>query len=449
MINREKLKIQYKKELETFGKNHPKSKEMYLMAKENLLQGVPLNWMVRWMGGFPIFVEEAKGAHLTCVDGIDYIDFCLGDTGSVVGHGPEAAAKTIAEQFRKGASFMLPTKDAIWNGKELERRFGVKYWQFATSATDANRFALRLARRITGRSKILVFNYCYHGTVDETIASLSQEGNVVTRKGNLGQPIEPSFTTKVVEWNDISALESALKDRDVAAVLAEPVMTNIGVVYPEPGFHDALRKLTKKYDTLLIIDETHTMCAGIGGYTKDNNLNPDMVTLGKFIASGIPAGAYGFSEEIAKKAVVEIESEFGVAKGIGGTLAANALTMAVMRTTLAEILNEDFYNRNIPLAARFNEDVQSVIDEYKLPWSTTQLGCRTEYIFQKEPTKNGSEAAAAKDADLDWYMHLACLNRGIIMTPFHNMALITTATTKADIDKHTVVFREVIKNIID
>ena len=449
MINREKLKKQFELEKKQFEEAHPKSKAMYLEAKNSLLQGVPLNWMVRWMGGFPIFAESAKGVHVTCVDGHDYIDFCLGDTGSLVGHGPEAAAKAIYEQFSQGASFMLPTADAIWNGQELTRRFGMKYWQFATSATDANRFALRLARRVTGRSKILVFNWCYHGTVDETIASLSPEGKVIDRRGNIGQPVPAETTTKVVEWNDIKGLEEALKDRDVAAVLAEPVMTNIGVVFPDPGFHDAMRALTTKYDTVLIIDETHTMCAGVGGYTKDHGLKPDMITCGKFLASGIPAGAYGFTEAFGSKAIKVIESEYGVAKGIGGTLAANALTMAAMRATLSEILTEDFYKRNTPLATKFNEGVQKTIDEFDLPWSTTQLGCRTEYVFSREEARTGTDAYLAKDQDLDWYMHLACLNRGIIMTPFHNMALISNATTQADIDRHTEVFREVISNITD
>ncbi len=449
MINREKMKKQYEIEVKHFEETHQKSKALYLEAKDCLLQGVPLNWMVRWMGGFPISVENAKGVHFTCADGHEYIDFCLGDTGSLVGHGPEAAAKAINEQFGKGASFMLPTKDAIWNGQELSRRFGMKYWQFATSATDANRFAIRLARQITGRSKILVFNWCYHGTVDETIASISTDGKAVTRKGSIGQPVDIALTTKVVEWNDAAALEKALSEGDVAAVLAEPVMTNIGVVFPDPEFHKIMRDLTIKYDTPLIIDETHTMCAGVGGYTGANGLKPDMITCGKYLASGIPAGAYGFTEEFGKKAIKVIEAEFGVAKGIGGTLAANALTMAAMRATLSEILTEDFYTRNTPLAAKFNEGVQNVIDEFDLPWSTTQLGCRTEYVFSKDAAKNGTDAYMAKDQDLDWYMHLACLNRGVLMTPFHNMALITNATTEADIDRHTAVFREVVQNITD
>lgn len=449
MINREKLKKQFEIEMETFEKQHPVSKEMFEKAKANLLQGVPLNWMVRWMGNFPVFIEKAKGAHVTDVDGNEFVDFCLGDTGSLVGHAPQAAKEAILKQFDKGASFMLPTEDAIWVGEELTRRFKVKYWQFSTSATDANRFAIRLARRVTKRSKVLVFNWCYHGTVDETIVSLNPDGTTSARQGNIGYGVDPSVTTKVVEWNDAEALEAALKDEDVAVVMAEPVMTNVGVVFPEPGFHKTLRELTRKYGTALLIDETHTMCASIGGVTYLDDLDPDIVTLGKFVASGIPAGAYGMGEEFAKKATEEIESEFGVAKGIGGTLAANALTMATIRATLGEILNEEFYEKTTKLAEKFNEGVQSVIDEFDLPWSTTQLGCRTEYIFSKTPPKNGTESMDAKDNDLDWYLHLACLNRGVIMTPFHNMALMTSATTQEDVDKHTAALREVVKNIID
>jgi glutamate-1-semialdehyde 2,1-aminomutase len=447
MINRKRLEEQYEKEMKYFEETHPVSANLYKKAKESLLQGVPMNWMVKWAGSYPIFVKEAKGAHFSCVDGLDYIDFCLGDTGSMVGHAPDAAITAIAECSRKGTTFMLPTEDAIYNGGELSRRFGVKYWQFTTSATDANRFSLRLARQVTGRPKVLVFNWCYHGSVDESFATLDQNNIVIPREGNLGPQINPYYTTKVVEWNDVEGLEAALKDEDVAAVLAEPVMTNIGIVHPTEGYHKALRELTRKYGTILIIDETHTICTGIGGYTREYGLEPDIVTLGKTIASGIPTGAYGFSEEFAKRAVNVIQKEVCDTGGIGGTLAANALSMAAMRATLSEILTEEFYERNIPLASKFNEGAQEVINEFGLPWNTTQLGCRTEYWFKKEPAGNGSEAAAACDFLLDQYMHLASMNRGILMTPFHNMALICSATSKEDIDLHTKVFREIVSAI--
>jgi len=449
IVNREKLKAQMAAEIEMFEKNHQKSGELFRSAQDSLLQGVPMNWMTKWAGSYPIFVANAKGAHFQDVDGNDYLDLCLGDTGSMIGHAPEAAVKAISEYAKQGTTFMLPTEDAIWNGAELSRRFGMKYWQFSTSATDANRFALRLAREVTKRPKIICYNWCYHGTVDETVAIIDETtGKTVAKPGSLGPQCDPAITTKVIEWNDLEALENALKDEDVAAVLAEPVMTNCGIVLPDPGYHDELRRLTRKYGTLLINDETHTICAGVGGCTKAMDLQPDIVVVGKTIAAGIPTAAYGFTEELGKKAAAAIPPELCDIGGIGGTLAANALSMHVMKAVLGEILTQDFYDKNIPLATRFNQGVQSVISEFDLPWNTVQLGCRTEYWFRKEPARNGGEAEAAVDFELDQYMHLASMNRGILMTPFHNMALICASTTEADIDRHTEVFREIVKNII-
>jgi glutamate-1-semialdehyde 2,1-aminomutase len=446
-MNREKLRTQYQSEMELFEKTHPKSGELFQKGRASLLQGVPMNWMTKWAGSHPVFVADAKGAHFRDVDGKDYIDFCLGDTGAMIGHASAPAVKAIEEYAKKGSTFMLPTEDAIQVGEELQRRFGMKYWQFSTSATDANRFVLRLAREVTKRPKVLVYNWCYHGTVDETVAVMDESGKTVPKPGSLGPQCDAAITTKVVEWNDEEALEAALRDEDVAAVLAEPVMTNCGIVHPEPGYHDALRRLTKKHGTLLIIDETHTICAGVGGCTKAHNLSPDAVVVGKTIAAGIPAAAYGFSAEFGERVAKAIPPELCDIGGIGGTLAANALSMHVMRAVLCEVLTQAYFDKSIPLAARFNEGVQSVITKYDLPWNTTRLGCRTEYWFRKEPAKNGGEAEAAVDFELDRYMHLASLNRGILMTPFHNMALICADTTEADIDRHTAVFEEIVQNL--
>lgn len=448
-VNREKLQEQYEKEVQLFERNHPKSGELYQQAKDSLLQGVPMNWMTKWAGSYPVFVDHAKGAHFVDVDGNRYLDLCLGDTGSMIGHAPDPAVEAITRYVQKGTTFMLPTEDAIWNSEELGRRFGMKYWQYATSATDANRFCLRLAREVTGRPKVLVYNWCYHGTVDETVAVLDENtGQTVAKPGSLGPQCNPEITTKVIEWNDLSALEEALRYEDVAAVLAEPVMTNCGIVHPDPGYHDRLRELTQKYGTLLIIDETHTICTGVGGYTKEYGLKPDMVVVGKTIAAGIPAAAYGFTRELGEKVASAIPPELCDIGGIGGTLAANALSMHAIRAVLSQVLTEEFYEKTIPLATRFNQGVQQVIDTYQLPWNTTQLGCRTEYWFRKEPARNGGEAEAAVDFALDQYMHLASLNRGILMTPFHNMALISAATTEEDIDMHTKVFEEIVAAII-
>lgn len=447
-INRTKVKTLMEHEKVLFRDKHPQSFELYQKAKRSLLSGVPMHWMVRWAGGFPVFVKEARGAVFTDVDGLEYLDFCLGDTGAMTGHSPGASTEAIKTQLDKGITTMLPTEDALWVGEELQRRFGLPYWQFALTATDANRFALRIARHITGRTKVLVFHGCYHGSVDEAYAWLV-DGKPASRPGSIGPAVDPAITTKVVEWNDAPALEEALKDGNIACVLAEPVMTNVGVVHPEPGFHDALRELTRKYGTLLIIDETHTISAGPGGYTKAHNLQPDMLTIGKPIAGGIPAAAYGFSDEVAKQIEEKIRNEYADTGGIGGTLAGNALSLAAMRTTLSQVLTNEAYQRMIPLAERFEQGVQSVIEKYGLPWHVTRLGCRVEYLFRPNPAKNGSEALAGQDSELDPFMHLYMLNRGILMTPFHNMALISPATTKAHVDLHTKVFEKAVHGLLE
>jgi glutamate-1-semialdehyde 2,1-aminomutase len=340
---------------------------------------------------------------------------------------------------------MLPTENAIWVGEELKRRFGLPYWQIAMTATDANRFVLRLARQITKRPLVLVYNWCYHGTVDETFVTLNEAGVAGPRPGNIGPAVNPATTTKVIEFNDVAALEAALAPGDVACVLAEPAMTNIGIIHPDPGYHEALREITRRTGTLLIIDETHTICTGPGGYTRAHNLQPDLLTIGKPIAGGFPAAAYGFSAEVAEQINANIEKDVSDVGGIGGTLSGNALALAAIRATLGSVLTQSAYDQTIPLAERFTEGVQSVIAEFELPWNVTRLGCRAEYWFRPEPARNGSEAVAASDGDLDRYMHLYALNRGILMTPFHNMALIAPTTTAADIDFHTQVFREAVQ----
>lgn len=446
-INRKKLSDMLQVETDRFKAEHHKCHSLYERAKGCLLDGVPMNWMVRWAGGFPLFVREAKGAAFTCEDGKHFIDFCLGDTGAMVGHSPEKPMQLIAEQLNKGITFMLPTEDAIWVGEELQKRFGLKYWQTTLTATDANRFVLRLARHITRRPYVLVFDYCYHGSVDETFITIN-DGIPGPRPGAIGPQVNPVVTTRVVPWNNIPALEQALAPGDVACVLAEPVMTNIGIIHPDPGYHDALRGLTRKYGTLLIIDETHTMCSGPGGYTGEMGLQPDILTVGKTIGSGIPAAVYGLSEEVGdlvSKSIKVDESDIG---GIGGTLAGNALSLAAMRATLENTLNKETFAHTIPLAIRFAEEVKKVIDEFELPWVINRLGCRSEYWFCESLPRNGGDAEAAVDSELDRYMHLVAMNRGILMTPFHNMALIAPDITEQEIDYHTKVFREAVSQIL-
>jgi glutamate-1-semialdehyde 2,1-aminomutase len=427
-------------ELERFALEHPRSQALSRRARSSLLAGVPMHWMVRWAGGFPPYAIEAHGARFRDVDGHEYVDLCLGDTGAMTGHSPEPTVRAVRDQAGRGITLMLPSEDAIWVGEELTRRFGLPRWQFALTATDANRFAIRLARAITGRPRILVYNWCYHGTVDETVAAVDTSGSVVPREGSLGPPVPPAETTRVVEWNDVDALESALAHRDVACVLAEPALTNIGIVPPEPAYHDALRELTRRHGTLLIIDETHTLCAGPGGYTRAHGLEPDLLTVGKAIAGGIPAAAYGFSAEVADRieaAIPDAQSDVG---GVGGTLAGNVLSLAAMRATLGEVLTDEAFARMLELGERFEAGVAGVIEQRGLPWHVTRIGCRVEYLFRPERPRTGSDAAAGGDPLLDRLAHLWALNRGILLTPFHNMALMCPATTEEDVDRHTEVF---------
>jgi glutamate-1-semialdehyde 2,1-aminomutase len=458
-IDRVRLRELMAREEQRFIAEHPKSAALYERAQRSLLGGVPMSWMKKWAGKFPVFVAEAHGAHFTCVDGRDYIDLCLGDTGAMTGHSPAPAAEAIARQAQHGITLMLPTEDSIWVGEELARRFGLPYWQFTLTATDANRFSIRIAREITGRPKILVFNYCYHGTVDETFISLSPpetraeaEARAANkprppresgpRRGNIGPPINPAGTTRVVEFNDLDALETALAYGDVACILAEPAMTNVGILHPDPGFWPRAAELARQYQSLLILDETHTICAGPGGYTREHNLHPDMFVIGKPIASGLPAGTYGCTESVARRISMRIQLEDCDTGGIGGTLAGNALSLAAMRATLEHVLTPAAFEHMIPLAERFTEGVAAAIAEARLPWHVTRLGCRAEYLFRPLPPRNGGEAAASMDFELERFMHLHALNRGILLTPFHNMALMSPATTAADIDAHTRVFRE-------
>ncbi|MGH2635245.1 MAG: aspartate aminotransferase family protein [Actinomycetota bacterium] len=441
-IDRARLGELMRRELGHFEDDHPRSRELFERGKRNLLGGVPMPWMTEWAGPFPVFVAEAEGARFRDVDGREYVDLCLGDTGGMTGHAPKASVAAIAEQAAKGITLMLPTEDSIWVGAEMERRFGLPFWQFCLTATDANRFAIRLARAITGRPKILVFNFCYHGSVDETIASI-EDGVPGIRPGNIGPPVDPTQTTRVVEFNDVGALEVALAHGDVAGVLAEPALTNIGIVLPDPGYHDALRELTRRHGTLLVIDETHCICAGPGGATKAWGLDPDLLTIGKPLASGVPAACYGMSVQVAERTQAFMDSlpttDVG---GVGGTLSGNALSLAAMRATLEHVLTDDAFDRMIALGERWAGDVKSSIEGHGLAWEVQRLGCRAEYWFTPTPPRNGGEAAAADDHELSRFTHLYALNRGVLLTPFHNMALMSPATTEEDVAAHSRVFEE-------
>ena len=450
MLNRSKLTSLIEKERELYVSTHQKSLAAFKNA-DNLFGRVPMTWMSKWSGGFPIYLQSAHGNRITDIDGNGYIDFALGDTGAMAGHSPKETANAIQKRISElgGITTMLPTEDAQWVGAELTRRFGLPLWSFTLTATDANRWAIRLARLATGRPRILVFSYCYHGSVDETLAIPGRDGDAVARPGNVAPPVELSETTRVVEFNDIEAVKRELAKMDVAAVLTEPALTNIGIVLPEPGFLEALQTACKETGTLLMIDETHTISAGPGGATQLWNLKPDIFIIGKAIGGGIPSGAYGITEELQKNVMSQKDADIVDVGGVGGTLAGNALSITAMRATLEHVLTDDTWPGMIDLTTEFRAGVEKAIADFDLPWSCTQLGARAEYRFISPAPINGTESAESSDPELEEYFHLYTANRGVLITPFHNMALMCRDTQLSDVERHSELFYAACQELVN
>lgn len=435
-----------------FAERHPRSQALYAAGQRHYLYGAPSHWMRRWAGGFPVYVARAEGARITDVDGHDYVDFCLGDSGGMCGHGHPAIAEAVGRQMLQGATTMLPTEQSVWLGEELQRRFGLPYWGLTTSASDANRAAIRIARMITGRPKVLVFNGCYHGSVEEAHVAL-RDGAMVLRNNIHPNGLDHQTIAKVIEFNDVEALRAALAPGDVAAVLAEPVMTNYGMIPPMAGFHDALRQITRDTGTLLIMDETHTFSSGPGGYTAAHGLSPDVLTLGKAVAGGVPGAVYGTSPEVAERLWKIVPRVNPIIRqsahlGFGGTLAGGALAVAAMSAVLGEVLRDAAFASMIARAELLARDVRSTIAANRLPWHATQIGGRVEYMFSADPPGNATEAAAARHGGLETLLHVFFLNRGVLLTPFHNMVLMCPVTSDEDVARHTAVFREFVAWII-
>jgi glutamate-1-semialdehyde 2,1-aminomutase len=449
MINRTTLAQLNEREQQTFLARNPKSKIAFENA-DHLFGKVPMTWMNKKAGGFPIYLDRAIGNRIWDIDGNEYIDFALGDTGAMAGHSAPAVVDAISHRIKDlgGLTTMLPTEDAEWVARNLTERFGMAKWSFSLTATDANRWAIRLVRAITGKPKILFNAYCYHGSVDEALIVVGPDGEGMSRPGNVGSPVDVTQTSRVAEFNDLAGLERQLKNGDVAAVLMEPALTNIGIVLPEPGYLQGVRELTRKYDALLIIDETHTFSAGYGGMTKRDNLEPDVFVIGKAIAGGIPTGTYGLSAHLSEKILSRTDLDLVDMGGVGGTLAGNPLQVAAMRATLEKILTEDNFKYMIDLATVFTDGVNQIFEKYALPWSINQLGARAEYRFAKPYPKTGTAAFNSADAELEDYLHLYLANRGIMLTPFHNMALMCPTTTLADVEKHNEIFEEAVRELV-
>jgi glutamate-1-semialdehyde 2,1-aminomutase len=434
-------------EVNRFVQEHPKSQHEATRLKNSLVAGVPMPWMKRWAGPFPIIAERARGGTIVDIDDHEYVDFCLGDTGSMTGHANAPISHAISTQAQRGFTTMLPSTDIAWVADHLSERFGMDKWQFCLSATDANRFSLRIARQLTGKPKIVVNDWCYHGTVDETLVILDEDGKTVSRPGAIGPQVQPGLTTIAVPYNDLAAMEQALAGGEVACVLMEPALTNIGIVLPQSGYLEGVRQLTRKYGVILILDETHTICAGPQGASRLWGIDADMLVIGKTIGGGIPVAAYGMSADISRRVENLMHGHDLDVSGIGGTLSGSALAGAAIRATLTHALRREDFDIAIPLATRWSEGVQAAITHHELPWTVQQLGCRAEYWFADHP-QNGAQAAATVNDGLESYMHLYALNRGILLTPFHNMALMTPFHTEEDVDLHTSVFTQCLEEIM-
>ena len=431
-----------------FAADHPRSRAAFEAGQQHYLYGAPSHWMRRWAGGFPLAVASAKGARVQCADGLDYVDFCLGDTGGMCGHGHPAVTQAVAAQLDHGATLMLPTLQAQWVGEELARRFGLPYWGFTTSASDANRALIRIARMVTGRPKVLVFDGCYHGSVEEAHVALDAQGRVVLRNGIHPNAVDHARVSAVVPFNDEAALRQALEDRDVACVLAEPFMTNFGMIEPLPGFVDALRQATRETGTLLVLDETHTFSSGPGGITGRDGLQPDFFVVGKAVGGGVPVGLYGASEAVAQRLwqlvpkVNPAEVRQSAHLGFGGTLAGSALQVAAVHAVLSEVLTAPAFAHMIGLAEALAAAARTVIADYGLPWCVSQLGGRLETMFTPAPPRDAAAFRRGRDDALEALLHVYFMNRGVLITPFHCMLLMCPATTSADTDRYLGVLRE-------
>ncbi|MFN3988070.1 MAG: aspartate aminotransferase family protein [Rhodocyclaceae bacterium] len=439
------------RERDAFIAAHPRSRTLADAAGQHFLFGVPMHWMRDWPSPTPLFIERAQGARLHTADGSELIDFCLGDTGAMFGHSPAPIARALAVHAADGLTAMLPSVEAAEVGRLLSDRFGLPCWQLATTASDANRFVLRWARAVTGRPAIIVFDGCYHGTVDDTLVDRADNAHGfhgVMRPSLLGQVHDLSVTTRVVEFNDVEGLRAALADHQVACVITEPVLTNIGMVLPEPGFLEALRQLTRDAGTLLVLDETHTISCGPGGYTRAHGLAPDMLVLGKPIAGGCPAAVYGFTAELAQRmARAKSEAPPGHS-GIGTTLTAGLLPLRLMRVMLDEVMSDDAYAHMFEVAHTVADGLRTIIARYALDWSVTQIGARCEYQFRTQPPRTGREAEAAMQPDLESALHLALLNRGVLLTPFHNMVLCSPAHTRSDAEALLTAFDDALQTLL-
>ncbi len=440
-VSPDRLGALMQQERERFVALHPQSMALAQASATHFLFGVPLHWMRDWPSPATLFVCRAQGATLECADGHTYADFCLGDTGAMFGHSPAPVAQAIAVQARQGLTCMLPATTAPQVGELLAQVFGLPFWQLALTASDANRFVLRWARAITQRPQLLVFDGCYHGAVDDTLVDLDPaSGATLPRQSVLGQVHNHHQFTRVVPFNHLEALEEALADRQVAALLAEPALTNFGLVPPDEGFWPAARELCRRYGTLLVMDETHTLSSAPGGYAHANGLEPDFLVAGKAVAGGLPCAIYGFSARVAQQMQEAKNAAPEGHSGIGTTLTANALTLAALHAALTHLHHSNTYDRMLAGARQLEQGLMVRMARHRLPWTVTRMGARMELQFMPRTPRHAQDVRDFGQPSLEQFTHLFMLNRGVLLTPFHSMMLVSPDTGAAQIERLLSVF---------
>lgn len=449
-IDRARLTALLDQERARHRERTPASREAF-EAAGHLFGGVPMTWMNKWSGGYPLYLARAHGNRIEDVDGNEYIDFALGDTGAMAGHSPAATVEAVTHRIGVdgGITTMMPSADAEWVAAELSRRFGLPLWSYSLSATDANRWALRIARMVTGRPMVAAFSYCYHGSVDETFVVTTPDGGTAPRGGNVGPAVPVAQTTRAMEFNDLASVEAALAPGDVAVLAMEPALTNIGIVLPEPGFLEGVRELCTRFGTLLLIDETHTISSGRGGYTRTHDLDPDIFVVGKCVAGGMPTAAWGLRPALAERLATHRAAAEPGFSGMGTTLSANPMQFACLEATLSDVMTEMAYARMEKGAARLERGLAQSIARHGAPWHVVRVGARVEFICAPGPLRNGSEAAAAHAPALEAAIHMGLLNRGSLIAPFHNMMLVSPATKKKQIDRLIASFDEICAVLFD
>lgn len=447
MIDRPRLAALADAESRRFRDTHPRSAELAAQAAPHFLFGLPMHWMRDWPMPHPLFVTQAQGNRLRTADGLELIDFCLGDTGAMYGHAPPPVARALAARTTGGLTAMLPSDDLPAVGERLASVFGLPRWQLALTATDANRFVLRWARAVTGRPRVLVFDGCYHGTVDDTLVDRADDGRTLTRASLLGQVHDLALGTVVVPFNNLPAVQAALAQGDVACVLTEPALTNCGLVPPAPGFLEGLQAACRHHGVLMALDETHTVSTAHGGYARAHGLSPDLLVVGKAVAGGVPCAVYGFTNDLAARMAAAKAAAPEGHSGIGTTLAASVLSLAALRATLDEVMTPAAHQHMNALAARLQQGLEAVIARHRLPWCVTRLGARMELQFRATPPHDAAQARAAMDADLERALQLHLINRGVLITPFHNMLLVPPVATEADVDTVPVLLDDFCRSL--